>query len=137
MSTAVRTNNTRQMPPDTRLLPISGIRPQDDVDNLIHALIEDISGKRQDWNIKIIGDLRDGVLSVLEMHGVICAENIYPALAVEEYEEFSPVNLREGVRLSIAAVKQNPTDFLIEAGAVVIVFLFLLYGLHLIVGSLN
>lgn len=57
----------------------SDIERQDEVDNAIHALLEKLAGKPIDWDIEMIGAVRDEVMfQLVDCSKLMTAEEFYP-----------------------------------------------------------
>lgn len=65
------------------MLPVDDFTPkeverQDLVDNAIHRLLCELSGRKLPWDIELIGEVRDAVQMTFESHTIMTGKEFYP-----------------------------------------------------------
>lgn len=108
---------------------------QDLVDNAIFELLID-TADLHDWNIEIIGEVRDAVAEILERKGVMTADEYYPEAETSSFEQvreqIAKLDSFGGfIEMAFISLWQLP---LAEKLAVLFVLLFLFLGLPIFFG---
>lgn len=104
------------------------LEKQDFVDNTIHKMIEDLTGVKRNWDIHVIGSVRDAVARNLEFHGLIKEDELYPFIEEDDQEDaldVEPASL-EG---AFAELREHPVKSICQFCAVILFFLAIFIGL--------
>lgn len=51
---------------------------QDAVDNAIHAVLVELAGKEMEWDISLIGTVRDHIAEAFQDYGIMTEMEFYP-----------------------------------------------------------
>lgn len=105
-------------------MPISQIaQTQDDVDNAIFELLENLAGKSLNWNIELIGNVRDSIIGELAERDLLDENSFY--LPFDEKQQFNPRSLSHGVFLIVTESRINPVSIILSFVAIAVIFCLL------------
>ena len=104
-------------------MPITLIaQTQDEIDNSIFELLESFAGKSLNWDIELIGNVRDSIISELAERDLLDENSFYPPF--DEEQEFQPRSLSHGVYLIVTESSINPFSIILSFVAAAVIFGF-------------
>lgn len=102
---------------------------QDFVDNTVHSLIEELLGRKMEWDIHITGDVRDAIIETLEFHGLATEDELYPFVPEEDQMMDDAPDERASFAGFVKDIAERPFRTLATLGAIALMFAVIFIGL--------